>query len=183
MRPIRSQPLAVLVVSCSAFARDYEFDSGRYVESDPVGQLAGVSTYAYVESNPLGYVDPFGLKCGSGQVTVWAFTNGVPRTHCASSANPSGNFPHSNPTGEAAFLNPSTNTPKGDCQTKCTADFVLPGTGTLIGKGVDVGLGKLLWGSALTTVRTTARIMTLAYDTAAWDKCIQTCKNLDGCEQ
>lgn len=69
-----------------------------------------------------------------------------------------------------------------DCQAKCTADFVLPGAGTLIDKGIDVGLGKLFWGTALATVKTVAKVFTISYDTAAWDQCIQTCKNLDGCE-
>jgi RHS repeat-associated protein len=42
-------------------ARDYDPQVGRYVESDPVGLEAGVNTYSYVASDPIGYSDAFGL--------------------------------------------------------------------------------------------------------------------------
>ena len=42
-------------------ARDYDPSGGRYIESDPVGLKAGLSTYAYGLSNPLVEIDPFGL--------------------------------------------------------------------------------------------------------------------------
>lgn len=41
--------------------RDYDPASGRYVESDPIGALAGVDTYTYAESHPIVSVDPWGL--------------------------------------------------------------------------------------------------------------------------
>ncbi|SFW69645.1 RHS repeat-associated core domain-containing protein [Luteibacter sp. UNCMF366Tsu5.1] len=41
--------------------RDYEPATGRYMQSDPMGLAAGVSTYAYVSNTPLIYSDSLGL--------------------------------------------------------------------------------------------------------------------------
>jgi RHS repeat-associated protein len=41
--------------------RDYDPAIGRYVESDPIGMDSGVNTYAYVNTNPLAFSDPYGL--------------------------------------------------------------------------------------------------------------------------
>ncbi len=41
--------------------RDYDPSSGRYVQSDPLGLEAGMSTYAYVRGNSYVRIDPLGL--------------------------------------------------------------------------------------------------------------------------
>lgn len=41
--------------------RDYDPQTGRYLQSDPLGVQAGLNTYAYVKNDPLNRVDPLGL--------------------------------------------------------------------------------------------------------------------------
>jgi len=41
--------------------RDYDLSIGRYIESDPIGLVAGLNTYVYVNSAPLRWIDPTGL--------------------------------------------------------------------------------------------------------------------------
>ncbi|MEM8213960.1 RHS repeat-associated core domain-containing protein, partial [Morganella morganii] len=43
------------------YFRDYDPETGRYVESDPCGLSGGVNTYGYVQGAPLNRIDPLGL--------------------------------------------------------------------------------------------------------------------------
>jgi RHS repeat-associated protein len=52
------------------WSRDYDPLTGRYVESDPMGLIAGVNTYAYGLDNPLSYTDPRGLNAAAGVAVV-----------------------------------------------------------------------------------------------------------------
>jgi RHS repeat-associated protein len=55
--------------------RNYEKESGRYTQSDPIGLAGGsMSTYTYVAANPLHRIDPTGLEtCVVVTKTSWGF--------------------------------------------------------------------------------------------------------------
>jgi RHS repeat-associated protein len=44
------------------YYRDYDPTVGRYVQSDPIGLLGGMSTYGYANLSPGSFRDPLGLK-------------------------------------------------------------------------------------------------------------------------
>ena len=48
-------------------ARDYDPRTGRWLTKDPIGLAGGLNSYAYVEGDPVNFVDPNGLYCLSSQ--------------------------------------------------------------------------------------------------------------------
>ena len=44
------------------FHRFYDPETGRYVSADPIGLAGGMNLYAYVENDPVNWIDPWGLR-------------------------------------------------------------------------------------------------------------------------
>jgi RHS repeat-associated protein len=56
------------------YYRTYNPDTGRYMQSDPIGLAAGANTYNYVGGNPLSGVDPLGLDTINFGLKDWWFS-------------------------------------------------------------------------------------------------------------
>ena len=64
MRTFRIMILAAVMLyifPSTSPARDFDPQTGRYIESDPIGLEGSMNVYVYVANNPLSYVDPEGL--------------------------------------------------------------------------------------------------------------------------
>ncbi len=57
-------------------ARYYDPRVGRFISKDPIGLMGGINQFAYVENNPVNYIDPRGLLFGIPGPGGWGSTIG-----------------------------------------------------------------------------------------------------------
>jgi len=50
--------------------RDYNPQTGRFLQPDPLGQLPGPNIYSYCQNNPVNWVDPWGM-CREEDDSLW----------------------------------------------------------------------------------------------------------------
>lgn len=51
----------LLVTAAPRAAAVYDSDQGRWLSRDPIGEDGGLNLYGYVDNDPVGSLDPFGL--------------------------------------------------------------------------------------------------------------------------
>ncbi|MBL8482211.1 MAG: RHS repeat-associated core domain-containing protein [Rhodocyclaceae bacterium] len=112
-------------------ARYFDAVGKMFFSEDPLGVLAGLNKYTYVNDNPISYTDPEGLRGGPG-IPGWGPgpTSKPQRVPPDSDFGPGGGNCSHYPAGSAirSICENSGSTPKINCVRKCLKDLY-PDTG------------------------------------------------------
>lgn len=76
------------------YHRDYNSETGRYIQSDPIGLDGGLNIFSYVVGNPLGDIDPEGLagRGNGGDGSASGSGTNQPYKHCREFSPPRPNM-------------------------------------------------------------------------------------------
>jgi RHS repeat-associated protein len=105
------------------YYRDYDPATGRYLQADPIGLQGGVNLYQYAKSNPMTYIDPYGL---------WAWGDPLPQSAVDFSAG----FGDTLSLGATDWLRDQVGT--NGAVDKCSGAY---SAGEWSGIGFDIALG------------------------------------------